>query len=177
MKKFFCLTGLIAAVLLIFVYNIGAEQPAPDASKQASKTLILQASWKPGVSDKSQSFGPQWQMIQFGDDFVPTEPEGSDEIVTPKSAECLFCHGGSFAELAKTTVDYVDEWGDPVNPHTYVDENKANPHQADKVVPDCLKCHKEHDLPQPTTPMAPVKLSYCFSCHHQETFEVCSDCH
>lgn len=135
----------------------------------------MQASWKPGAAGNSSSSSAwQWQTIQFGDDFVPVE---NDEVVTDKSAECLFCHEFQFSELAKLTADWADPWGDPVNPHTYVDEDKADPHHGDKIVPDCLKCHKEHELPAPTSKVADAKLNYCYSCHHEQTFEVCSDCH
>ena len=175
MKKILCLTGLIAAGLLIFAFNISAEQPSAGESKQAGKTLIMQASWKPGVSNNSRSFGPQWQLIQFGDEFEAVE---NNEVVTPKSAECLFCHDFYYSELSKRTANWKDKWGDTVNPHLYVDENKADPHNADPIVPDCLRCHREeHALPSPTGPMAAARLNYCYSCHHEESFEACSDCH
>lgn len=174
MKKFFLLTALIAAGLALFSVGAAAEQRMPGVNTQTAKTLVMRASWKPGSGDRARADSQSWKLIQFGNDFEAVE---NDEIVTPKGAECLFCHEFTYAALAGLTVDYVDRWGANVNPHIYVDEQKANPHQGDKVVPDCLKCHEEHALPTPASAPARPELGYCYACHHDETFEACDTCH
>jgi len=174
MKKLLFVMGLVAAGLILFLFNIGAEQPRFDTDNQEGKYLMMQASWRPSLYDNSLMAIPDWQLIQFGDEF---EEVVNDEIVTPKGAECLFCHHFMYSELSKRTVNYVDKWGENVNPHMYVDEAKADPHHAGKVVPDCLRCHKEHAIPEPTAPVAKSSLNYCYSCHHDESFEACSVCH
>ena len=175
MKKLLCIAGIMAAGLILFAFSAAAEQPGNNGNNQTSKTLIMQASWRPGNSGNSSSIAPQWQLIQFGDDFVAEE---NNEVVTAKSGECLFCHNFFYSEVAKLTADYKDRWGDSVNPHVYVDEQKADPHNAGQIVPDCLKCHREHALPAPTEAVfKPTRLNYCYSCHHEETFEACSNCH
>ncbi|MDL2306960.1 cytochrome c3 family protein [Desulfovibrio sp. OttesenSCG-928-C06] len=90
--------------------------------------------------------------------------------------ECLSCHG-PFEDLMEATKDYQDEWGEKVNPHMYVDITQKNPHQSTKIVP-CIKCHEAHPVP-PEGDMAIKKanLKYCYNCHHDETFELCSNCH
>lgn len=93
---------------------------------------------------------------------------------------CLACHGGSLEALADKTKDYKDEWGDPVNPHVYIDRSAKNPHQGKKILPECTKCHEAHPVPpKPGMKVKTADVSYCFGCHHMETFEPCGQagCH
>jgi predicted CXXCH cytochrome family protein len=172
MKKLLCVFAVVFVALFLFSFRTITAQEAAGGSKQTNKTLVMQASWKPGVSQLPS--GPNWTLIQFGDVEVQAGP---DEVVSPASTACLFCHDFTFENLAKRTVNYRDRWGDQVNPHMYVDEVRANPHHARLIVPDCLKCHAEHALPAPTAAITRARLNYCYSCHHEESFEACSDCH
>lgn len=100
---------------------------------------------------------------------------------TASSAEqCLACHG-PFDKLAEKTKDWKDEFGDPVNPHVWIDKDAAKPHNARQMPPDCLKCHEAHPIPPKADwkPKQKPDVSYCYGCHHMETFEPCgqSGCH
>jgi len=173
MKKLLFVFAIVSLALFLFSFRTITAEEAFGGNKQATKALVMQASWKPGTTQVPPS--PNWTLVQFGDsEWVDTGPE---EIVSPASAACLFCHDHSFQNLAKRTVNYKDRWGDPVNPHVYVDETKGDPHNARLVVPDCLRCHQQHTLPSPTSAMPTVRLNYCYSCHHEESFEACTDCH
>lgn len=66
--------------------------------------------------------------------------------MTPQ--DCLQCHG-PFEALQKKTENWTDEFGDKVQPHVYLDDKAANPHQGAKVPPNCTGCHEEHPLPPP----------------------------
>lgn len=95
------------------------------------------------------------------------------------TATCLACHGGSLEALAEKTKDYKDDWGDPVNPHVGVDKTLANPH-ASKTPPACTNCHEAHPVPpQPGMKVKKADVTWCYGCHHMETFEPCgqSGCH
>lgn len=86
------------------------------------------------------------------------------------TAYCLKCHG-PFEKLIAKTKGYVTQFDEHVNPHQFV------PHDS-KSVPDCAECHAAHPIPfkaesAPATP----ELTYCYSCHHTQTFETCSKCH
>jgi hypothetical protein len=89
------------------------------------------------------------------------------------SAEfCLTCHG-SFEELAASTEDLVEDFdGVKANPHMYV------PHDSDKIA-GCDNCHDVHELPIMHPEEIPqADAGYCFAaCHHEETFEPCTNCH
>lgn len=105
-------------------------------------------------------------------------PSGAADA--PKSDMCLACHGGSFDALRDKTKDWKDEFGDAVQPHQYLDPNAANPHQGEKVVPECTGCHEEHPMPIPSGyKPKEASLSMCYGCHHMEHFQPCSDagCH
>lgn len=110
-----------------------------------------------------------WSAAAFAADAPAPDPQA-----------CLACHGGSLEALADKTKDYKDEWGDPVNPHVYIDRDAADPHHGKKVLPDCTKCHEAHPIPpQPGMKVKEADVSYCFGCHHMETFEPCgkAGCH
>jgi hypothetical protein len=95
---------------------------------------------------------------------IPPLPE------KPTSAFCLGCHG-PFDALSKRSSEYVSEQGEKANPHLYI------PHDS-KQIAKCVDCHDTHPLPV-TEPenIAKPGLQYCYSCHHEENFEPCAQCH
>lgn len=107
---------------------------------------------------------------------APEEKEVK-EVVTN---ECLSCH--PLDEVAVLSTDYLTESGETANPHRTVDEDAPNPHEAtgnEKVI-DCGKCHIAHETDNPSVEdiALPDNVNYCYTkCHHQRTFEACSDCH
>ncbi len=101
---------------------------------------------------------------------------------TQKTAEqCLMCHGPTFEALQEKTKDWKDEFGDPVQPHVYMDDKAAKPHQGRKILPDCVACHGQHPMPMPPKDykFKTPSFSTCFGCHHMENFQKCSSggCH
>jgi hypothetical protein len=116
--------------------------------------------------------------------FTPDQKTSSPSYMTFNAADavdavsdaCLQCHGPSFQDLAARTADYIDPWGQNVNPHIYVDVNKGKPHDS-TIVTSCTQCHASHALPQPVEPVMQANLQYCYSCHHTEEFISCSTCH
>jgi hypothetical protein len=91
-----------------------------------------------------------------------------DPLATRRFPEefCLRCHEhGSVAELIERTKDYTI-LNEPHNPHD------PHPGKDESVVKhfECWTCHKMHRNSPGT--------EYCFTvCHHERTFEVCSNCH
>ncbi len=80
------------------------------------------------------------------------------------------CHARE--EIEQHTV--VADDGTTVSPHTVTIDESAmqmqNPHESGGSVPSCSTCHTSHRPSQ--------EIQYCYdSCHHTETFELCSDCH
>lgn len=91
-----------------------------------------------------------------------------DDKLTPE--QCLACHG-DFKDIAAKSEEYVNEFGEKVNPHRYV------PHDSTKL-PECLSCHKQHEIPpKGKVEQTDMTMDYCYSCHHTQTFEKCTDCH
>jgi hypothetical protein len=86
------------------------------------------------------------------------------------TAYCLKCHG-PFEKLIDKTKGYVSQFDEHINPHQFV------PHDSISV-PDCAECHEAHPIPfkAESAPASP-ELTYCYSCHHTQTFETCSQCH
>ena len=107
-------------------------------------------------------------------------PEKKVEVKEVVTDECISCH--PMDEVAAASGDYVAESGEVANPHRTVDEDAPNPHEAtgnEKVI-DCGKCHTAHesDTPSADDVKLPENVNYCYTkCHHQRTFEDCSDCH
>jgi hypothetical protein len=93
-----------------------------------------------------------------------------------ESAACLLCHGPTFEDLAAKTADFIDPWGENVNPHVYVEMTKSNPHESTVIV-SCLQCHEQHALPLPSGAVRAASLRYCYSCHHTEDLVACNTCH
>ncbi len=104
-------------------------------------------------------------MPEEGEAAVPPLPD-------PVTKEfCLACHG-PFEELAARTADYHDTYDEPVNPHVYVPHDKT-------TIFECSRCHEAHPLPVTAPDEIPqADVEYCFNaCHHERTWEVCSNCH
>lgn len=81
------------------------------------------------------------------------------------------CH--SHDEVVTGTANYVAADGTKINPHEQtMDPNnrgRVNPHTTSDAIP-CATCHTAH---RPS-----AQMNYCYdTCHHTQTFEVCSDCH
>ena len=88
-------------------------------------------------------------------------------------AACVNCH--EFDELASMKPAFKAPSGEIINPHRYIPHSEKKPEN----VPDCADCHTPHPIP----PMEKIDLSKigvesCYlSCHHQQNFEPCDDCH
>jgi hypothetical protein len=99
---------------------------------------------------------------------LPTLPaEASTEF-------CLQCHG-PYEDLIARTVDKLDVNGVKANPHRYV------PHTS-KNITGCDACHSVHELPvtattQILTPDTSTLSCFNSSCHHQQDFTPCTQCH
>jgi cytochrome c553 len=163
----FCLACIVLAA---FVMSCGAE-PAPrntvyeSRNNSASygelpKVLILQASFSLDDNVSAPSY---------------STANAADELDAASTA-CLMCHGPGFEDLAAKTADYIDPWGENVNPHVYVDAAKANPHDSTLVI-SCMRCHEQHALPVPIEAVRTANLRYCYSCHHTEDLVACVSCH
>jgi mono/diheme cytochrome c family protein len=89
---------------------------------------------------------------------------------------CLGCHG-PYDKLAGAPANYVASSEEKINPHAYV------PHTSKeaKAIPECTNCHKPHGAsPKPEEIVALPKpdVQWCYvTCHHQNTFERCKNCH
>ena len=185
MKKLVFICGVIAVGLTLFAFRTSAVQPTA-GEIEGIKTIVMQASWKPGFSFQAPS-GPQWTLVQLGEIQVQA---GQGEIVSAAGQACLVCHEDTYAELSKLTVNYVDNWGEKVNPHMYVDNTRGmshanNAHNGRLIVPECIRCHTTaHSMPAPTAAQRTVRkggqvtirLNYCYSCHHDQSWEACSSC-
>jgi len=90
-------------------------------------------------------------------------------------AACLACHGGSFEKLASQKPAYKASSGEIVNPHQYIPHNEKKPEN----VPNCTDCHSTHPIPpKEKIDLSKVNVDSCFlSCHHQQNFEPCNNCH
>ena len=99
-------------------------------------------------------------------DAVDKKPRGA--------AACLPCHGGSFDELAAKKASFKTD-SLMVNPHQFIPHNEK---KAENV-PDCLECHTAHpNPPREKIDLSKVNIENCYlSCHHQQNFEKCDNCH
>jgi hypothetical protein len=135
-----------------------------------------------GNQNNSASNGPRVMILQASFRLDSKEPALPYRVINAAdeadaaSLACLRCHGPSFADLAAKTAAYIDHWGTNVNPHVYVEVNKANPHDS-TVITSCLACHEQHALPLPTAAGKTATLQYCYSCHHTEDMVACGVCH
>lgn len=82
------------------------------------------------------------------------------------------CH--TREEIVVSTSDYTAGEGTKVNPHEMTvaagTPQKQNPHGSDGKTVPCSTCHTSH--------RASKGIDYCYdACHHNKTFESCSDCH
>lgn len=85
---------------------------------------------------------------------------------------CLECHG-DFKDIIELTKNYKTPGGEQINPHRYVPHNLVN----DKTIFECTNCHNVHKVPPEEGDIVKAATNACFSCHHNETFEACSNCH
>ena len=93
------------------------------------------------------------------------------------AATCLGCHG-PYEKVVKASENYAPPDGTKVNPHTSMDPKATKPHPYEKRVFECTNCHKMHALPVASAKDVPKpNVEFCFSCHHERNFEVCSKCH
>ena len=93
------------------------------------------------------------------------------------TAACLGCHG-PYEKVVKASENYALPDGTKVNPHTSMDPKATKPHPFEKRVFECANCHKMHPLPVASAKDVPKpNVEFCFSCHHERNFEVCSKCH
>lgn len=79
------------------------------------------------------------------------------------------CHDLADVQKKETVVDAN---GVEANPHTQsIDASNAeHPHEsADGKTLECSECHTVH--------RSSAELDQCYSCHHTETFQSCSNCH
>lgn len=83
---------------------------------------------------------------------------------------CLDCHLASqhtsYEQVIERTADYVVD-GETVNPH----EPHVGLEDVEQKRRECYVCHDMH--------RESTGLTFCYGCHHQETFQSCSDpdCH
>lgn len=93
--------------------------------------------------------------------------------------DCMACHGNDFEKLREATANWSNEWGDKIQPHVYLDPSAKKPHES-TVLPECVGCHSQHPIPVPKDYQhEKPTLESCYSCHHMENFQKCSDagCH
>jgi len=100
----------------------------------------------------------------------------SRPVAKPAENECLDCHG-PFDQLIADTAKYTATSGEKTSPHRYV------PHDSKlaKDIPACSQCHPAHSLSSPPSKgsidLSKVSVEWCYSCHHEKTFQSCKDCH
>ena len=90
-------------------------------------------------------------------------------------AACLTCHGQSFDKLVDKKPFFKAPSGEIVNPHQYIQHNERKVEN----MPNCTDCHSMHPIPlKEKIDLSKVNVDSCFlSCHHQQNFERCSNCH
>jgi len=97
---------------------------------------------------------------------------------------CLGCH--EYDRVIAATAGHMMPGGDKLSPHRYVDAKSikdpaATPHRVMGVenIPECTNCHTEHPVPYSgTLDRSTLKVTWCYTtCHHQENFTRCSECH
>ncbi|QQO09998.1 cytochrome c3 family protein [Breznakiella homolactica] len=142
--------------------NVGQINAVSRLVPDMPKVMSFQSSYKTGNGNQAVPVMP----------FEKVQTAAADPITNA----CLQCHG-PFEELMERTKDYVNEWDVTVNPHTYVDITKGNPHDT-TMIATCTECHEQHPIP-PTANMniKQANLQYCYTCHHDEEFISCNTCH
>ncbi len=166
----FCASSFLPAEPQGFGGQAGASSAQSRPSAAGDYHIVLaQATTETTVSADATS-APSAQAEQA--EASSAEAVSSATVVEgPKdTAYCLKCHG-PFEKLVDKTKGYVSQFDEHINPHQFV------PHDS-KSVPDCAECHGAHPIPfkAESAPASP-ELTYCYSCHHTQTFETCSQCH
>ncbi len=109
-----------------------------------------------------------WQALCLGVSISPAAP-------VPKG-DCLDCHG-PFDKLAASAPSYAAPSGEKITPHRFV------PHDSKeaKAIPECSNCHQPHSVPPSESDRAALRkpeVDWCYSsCHHENTFKPCKECH
>jgi hypothetical protein len=166
----FCASSFLPAEPFAFGGQANASSGLPrQAASGAYRPVLVQATPSTTVAVDATSA----PSAEAGQAEVPSTDAVSSASVeeSPKdTAYCLKCHG-PFEKLIDTTKDYVSQFDEHINPHQFV------PHDS-KSVPECAQCHEAHPIPYKaeSAPASP-ELTYCYSCHHTQTFETCSQCH
>ena len=103
------------------------------------------------------------------------KPADSAEKENKGPAACLACHGGTFEKLASKKPSFKAPSGEIINPHQYLDHSVRTPENT----PSCTDCHSTHPIPpKDKVDLSKVNIDSCFlSCHHQQNFERCGNCH
>lgn len=157
----FCASSFLPAEPLSFGGKAGASGDYHIVLAQATPSTTVPADATSAPSAQAeQAEGSSAEAVSSA-----TVVEGPKD-----TAYCLKCHG-PFEKLVEKTKDYVSQFDEHINPHQFV------PHDS-KSVPDCASCHEAHPIPfkAESAPASP-ELTYCYSCHHTQTFETCSQCH
>ncbi len=99
----------------------------------------------------------------------------AEDKAAPGPAACLACHGGSFEKLASKKPSFKASSGEIINPHQYLQHDL----KTVENIPNCTDCHSTHPIPlKEKVDLSKVNVESCFlSCHHQQNFERCNNCH
>ena len=114
---------------------------------------------------------------------APATPDQAAGAVTSKTL-CLGCH--EYDRVIAATAGHMMPGGDKLSPHRYVDAKSikdpaGKPHGVTGVenIPECTNCHTAHPVPYTgKLDRSTLKVTWCYTtCHHQENFTPCSECH
>jgi cytochrome c nitrite reductase small subunit len=105
----------------------------------------------------------QEELQRVHEEAVPGEPV---RALSVEKEFCFDCHLAnehtSYEQIVERTSDYVID-GQEINPH----DPHGGPLETWQY--ECYRCHTMHE----ESPL----INYCYGCHHEGTFESCSQCH
>jgi hypothetical protein len=106
-------------------------------------------------------------------DAAPKTSKNNKTKTEIKPVACVSCH--SFEALNARKASFKAEKGEIVNPHVYIPHNEKKPEN----VQECADCHTVHPIPlKEKVDLSKINLDSCYlSCHHQQNFERCNNCH
>ena len=106
-------------------------------------------------------------------DAAPKTSKNNKTKTEIKPVACVSCH--SFEALNARKASFKAEKGEIVNPHVYIPHNEKKPEN----VQECTDCHTVHPIPlKEKVDLSKINLDSCYlSCHHQQNFERCNNCH